>query len=560
MVLFINGEIYTQSGMCQGFVVKDNTFVYVGTNEGACDYVENHKKLYPENDVEIVDLQGKFVCAGFNDSHMHLLGFGYTMNNADLTVCTRSISGLIEGFKQWYESHPLAEGQWICGRGFNQDYFEDEHRLLNRYDLDKVCDHIPVVAVRACGHMCVVNSAALAALGLDGYYENKNNENYVNLGVEGGAVDIDEHGRLLGIFRENALNLVYDSMPGYTLDAVKQMLENASKKVNSYGVTSVQPDDFLSVSSVNDKMVRQAYKELVDEGRLTVRVNEQCQFVGPDELKSFLEEVCVDGKYTQPGDTWFKCGPLKILGDGSLGARTACMLEPYVDDPTTSGIEVYKYDVLKEMIFTAQMCGMPICIHAIGDGMTENVVNAYAEVFSGMEFNPNHRCGIVHCQIMTPKHYEMFKHWKLHAYIQSIFLDYDIRIVEQRVGKERAASSYNYKRYLDMGISMSNGSDCPVELPIPLRGIQCAVTRQSLDGKYGPYLPDQALSVKQALDSYTIGGAYASFEEDIKGDITAGMLADFVILENNPFNVHVMELGNIAVKQTWIDGRLVYEA
>ena len=116
MILFKNADVYTQSGMCQGFVVEDNTFVFVGTNEDACDYVENYRKCHPESNVEIVDLQGKFVCAGFNDSHMHLLGFGYTMNNADLSVCTRSISQLIEGFKQWYEAHPLAKGQWRTRR------------------------------------------------------------------------------------------------------------------------------------------------------------------------------------------------------------------------------------------------------------------------------------------------------------------------------------------------------------------------------------------------------------------------------------------------------------
>ena len=190
--------------------------------------------------------------------------------------------------------------------------------------------------------------------------------------------------------------------------------------------------------------------------------------------------------------------------------------------------------------------------------MTDSVLRAYAETFEEIGFNPDHRCGIVHCQIMTPQHYDMFAKWKIHAYIQSIFLDYDIRIVEARVGKERAESSYNYKRYLDMGISMSNGSDCPVELPIPLRGIQCAVTRRSLDRNYGPYLPEQALTVKQALDSYTVGGAYASFEEDIKGDIKNGMLADFVILEENPLKTNAFDIGRIAVKETWIDGCRVY--
>ena len=137
--------------------------------------------------------------------------------------------------------------------------------------------------------------------------------------------------------------------------------------------------------------------------------------------------------------------------------------------------------------------------------------------------------------------------------------DYDIRIVEQRVGKTIAKSSYNFKRFLDMGISLSNGSDCPVELPDVMKGIQCAVTRKSLDGVWGPYLPDQALTVKEALDSYTIGGAYASFEENQKGDIKEGMLADFVILGENPFEVESNAISDIPVLETWVNGICVYK-
>ncbi len=571
MNIFISGNVYTQDGLKQAFVVDCGRFVYVGDNAGAMAY-----------DGEVTDLKGRFVCAGFNDSHMHLLNFGYSLSCADLSVCTDSIGYLIDGFRSWAAAHPAKAGQWLCGRGFNQDYFMDEQRLITRDDLDLVDDRRPVMAVRACGHMCVVNSRALELLELEH-----------SVDVEGGYIDTDSDGRLLGIFRENAMELVYARMPAFSLEDVKAMLITASREANRYGVTSVQSDDFLALPSVSWAMVIQAYEELAAKGRLTVRVNEQCQLGDVSHLRQFLEMYDYS-KYPGSGvprgedaapSLMFKPGPLKILGDGSLGARTAYMTKPYSDAPDTCGIEVYKYPVLREMIATAHAAKMPVCIHAIGDGMMDNVLKAFASVLCGGEAPGSekgdaayddtyghgaagdHRCGVVHCQIMKPEHYEMFQKLNLHAYIQSIFLDYDIRIVEARVGRERAASSYNYKRFLELGVTMSGGSDCPVELPVPLRGIQCAVTRKSLDGACGPYLPDQALTVKEALDSYTIAGAYASFEEHIKGDIKEGMLADFVILELNPLDFEPESLnpegdagriGNIRVLETWLGGVRVY--
>lgn len=586
MNIFISGRVYTQNGMMQAFVVDNGRFIYVGDNDGAMAY-----------DGEVTDLRGRFVCAGFNDSHMHLLNFGYSLSCADLSACTDSIGHLIEGFRQWAAGRSLTPDQWLCGRGFNQDYFQDEQRLITRDDLDWVDDRRPVIAVRACGHMCVVNSRALKLLGLES-----------PVAVDGGSMDTDSDGRLLGIFRENAMNLVYDRMPAFTLEDVKAMLLTAAGEVNRYGVTSVQSDDFLALPSVSYEMVTRAYETLAAEGRLTVRVNEQCQLGDAKHLREFLK-VYDYTKYPGSGvrradstapSRMFKQGPLKILGDGSLGARTAFMSEPYSDSPNNRGIEVYRYPVLWEMIAIAHDAGMPVCIHAIGDGMMDSVLKAYASVLDGGAADceapgagAGHRCGVVHCQIMKPEHYEMFKKLNLHAYIQPIFLDYDIRIVEARVGRERASASYNFKRFNDLGVTMSCGSDCPVELPIPLRGIQCAVTRKSLDGIYGPYLPDQALTVKEALDAYTIAGAWASFEESIKGDIKSGMLADFVILDEDPLDyqreaeagakpINVSrtkngtrlcgtnnaedemklrahgQIGNIRVLETWLGGRRVF--
>ncbi len=553
MNIYKSGVVYTQDGIQQAFVTDGGRFIYVGDEKGAMAYKGN-----------VIDLQGRFVCAGFNDSHMHLLNFGYTLCCADLSKCTESISKLVQTFRVWKEQQS-DEKQWLWGRGFNQDYFQDEHRMLNRYDLDKVDDTRPVIAVRACGHVCVVNTKALEQLGIETQPQ-----------IEGGFVDVDSKGQLLGIFRDNAMSLVYDRMPAFSVEEVKDMLKQASQTVSSYGVTSVQTDDLATFPSTGWQTVVKAYEELVKENQLTVRVNEQCCFNGLEKIQEFIEQCWIP--YQEKSNrtlnekrdcNWFKPGSLKIVGDGSLGARTAYMLEPYNDDSTTKGIKMYETEELTAVIQMARNYKMPVCIHAIGDGMMEMVLNAYETVLLkelqsknvAEDFERNssdHRCGVVHCQIMRPEHYKRFQRLGLHAYIQSIFLDYDMRIVEERVGKACAKSSYNFKRFLDMGITLSNGSDCPVELPDVMKGIQCAVTRKSLNGVWGPYLPDQAFTVKEALDSYTVGGAYASFEESQKGDIKEGMLADFVVLGENPLEVGMDAISDIPVLETWVNGICVY--
>lgn len=536
MKIFISGIVYTKSGMRDAFVIDQGRFVYVGNQEDAMKYGG-----------DVIDLEGRFVCAGFNDSHMHLLNYGYTLGCFDLSRCTDSMDHMLHSFRSF--GNKMKHPKWLVGRGFNQDYFQDGRRLPDRYDLDQVDSERPVVAVRACGHVWVVNSRALELIDLTQVSK-----------IEGGLVDKDENGCPLGIFRENAINLVQAQMPSYSVDDLKEIIVRAADKVNQYGITSVQSDDFCALPAVSFEMVIQAYESLVREGRLTVRVYEQCQFTDQSQFKLFLDKYrdCLGGEKgkAQNNDAaFFKLGPLKIVGDGSLGARTACMRKPYHDAPMESGIEIYSVDELKTLISMAQKEKMSVCIHAIGDQTMEDVLDAYEAVLVGDE---DHRCGIVHCQIMTPDQYKRLARLGLYAYIQSVFLDYDQQIVKERVGRESALSSYNFRKMLDFGVNVSNGSDAPVENPNPLRGIQCAVTRKSLNGKYGPYLLDQALSVGQALDSYTYAGAKASFEETVKGDICEGMAADFTVLEQNPFKTEDKEIGKIEVYATWLNGKCVY--
>ena len=526
--IYHNGVVYTgQLPLQQAFVVEDGRFSYVGTDAVA---------LAQEAE-DVVDLKGAFVCAGFNDSHMHLLNFGESLTIAPLAEHTDSLEDMIQCLCQ---AKP-GRGGWILGRGWNQDYFSDVHRMPNRWDLDRVSLEHPACVVRACGHALVVNSKALELLGITADTPQ----------VEGGQI-VMENGEPNGIFFDNAMDLVSSALPSPDKEDVKDMLRAAGRALNTYGITSCHSDDYCTFQGLDWRVVNEAYRELEEAGELTVRVYEQSNFTKLDELMRFVQA----GNKTGVGTELFRIGPLKMLGDGALGARTAYLSRPYEDDTTTVGLSVFTPEAFDELIGYANEQGMQVAVHCIGDACLDLVLSSMEKALTAHP-REDHRHGIVHCQITRPDQLEAIAARKLLVYAQSIFLDYDIHIVEPRVGKELAESSYNWKTLMGKGTTVSNGSDCPVELPRVMAGIQCAVTRRDLNGE-GPYLEREAFTVQEALDSFTRAGAWASFEEELKGQMRPGMLADFVILGEDPFEVEPCRLKDIPILQTVLGGKTVY--
>lgn len=511
----------------QAFIVEDNRFVFVGGNEEALSYPADY----------IVDLNGAFVCPGFVDSHMHLLNFGQALTIAPLAEHTHSLKDMLDCL---FQTAP-GRGGWIVGRGWNQDYFSDIKRMPNRWDLDKASADHPVCAIRACGHALAVNSKALDLLGITSSTPQ----------IEGGQI-VMENGEPNGVFFDNAMELVLSAIPAPGKEDVKNMIRSACKALNGYGITSCQSDDYGIFPDLPWQTVNEAYHELEASGELTVRVYEQANFPKIDKLAEFVES----GNKTGVGSDFFRIGPLKLLGDGALGARTAYLSRPYADDPSTVGLSVFTPEEFDLLIGYANAHGMQAAVHCIGDACMDLVLSS---IEKALKENPreDHRHGIVHCQITRPDQLKRIAENKLHVYAQSIFLDYDINIVHPRVGEELAASSYSWKTLMKMGATISNGSDCPVELPRALAGIQCAVTRCTLDGN-GPYLPHEAFTVQEAIDSFTKAGAYASFEENKKGQIAPGMLADFVVLGENPFEADPFAIKDIPILKTFLGGSEVY--
>lgn len=516
MKVYFRGNIYGHK-QATALVEEDGKIIYVGDDLGALKYPG-----------EKIDLNQKFIYPGFNDSHMHLVNYGQSLKNVQLEKYTDSLLALLNELKKH-----LVKNKWLIGRGWNHDYFNDIDRFPTRQDLDKISSSEPIVITRACGHVLVANSCAIKIA------------NITNEVIEGGSYDLQA-----GLFKENAMQLIYNKIPNPTIADIKEYILLGQKKLHSYGITSIQSDDLIS-ATCNYQDALTAFEQLVQENKLTVRIYEQVQLSNLDILKEFIKKGYKTGK----GDAWFKIGPLKIIGDGSLGARSAYLSEPYYDDQKVQGIYIHTKEEIKKMLDYANKNNMQIAVHAIGDGILDWVIEGYEEALKN---NPrkNHRHGIVHCQITRIEQLKKYQQLHLHGYIQSVFLDYDNHIINQRVNPVIARTSYNFKTLQEI-TTISNGSDCPVEEPNVLKGIQLAVTRTSLDGT-GPYLKEQALTRQEAIESFTSGGAYASFEETVKGHIEVGKYCDFVVLSDNILAVDVNKIKDIKVLATYVAGKLVY--
>lgn len=535
--IYYNGQVFTgELPLCQAFAVKDGLFTAVGSNEDVI-------ALKTEGDT-LIDLQGQFVCAGFNDSHMHLVNFGSAMENCELSSHTSSLEDVQGALRAFIAQRKPAPGTWVRGRGWNHDYFAGATGIPTRWDLDKVSTEHPICITRCCGHCLVVNSKALDMLGIDGSAPQ----------VDGGHYDLDENGVPTGVFRDAAMSMIYTQLPIPSKDDVKRMILCGSKALNRVGVTSCQTDDLCAFEGLHWQDVIDAYRELEAEGLMTVRVYEQSQLTTLPDLQDFINR----GYCTGVGSDFFRIGPLKILGDGSLGARTAFLSGEYADAPGERGLAIFTQEQFDELIGYAHCSGMQVAVHAIGDGILDRILLAYEKAFASCPAR-DHRSGIVHVQLTRPDQLRKMQELNLHAYVQTIFLDYDTRIVQARAGQQLAGSSYAFHTLKEMGLHVSNGTDCPVEAPLPLRGLQCAVTRCTLDG-YGPYRPEEAMTVEEALRSYTAEGAYSSFAEHVKGRITSGMLADFTVLNGNPFDIPASKISSLSVTLCAVGGDVVYQA
>ena len=531
-LVIYNAKVYVEKGHFEEAVLcEDGIIKAVGSSEGILAAAPKGAKLY--------DAKGRTVVPGFNDSHQHLQAVGDDLANIRL-LGADSIAEVKRRVREYIEKNHVAPGTILRGQGWNQDYFTDEKRILNRHDLDDMAPENPLILERACGHILTANSAALKIAGITA--STKPND--------GGAIDIGEDGEPTGVLRENACSQVLSIMPKATPESIAERLKIAMAHAAECGVTSVQSMDMRPGKW---RETWEAYK-LVQKEAPTLRVYQQVNFMEPNEFNEFLSE----GFRTGVGDSFLKIGPLKMFLDGSLGARTALMRKPYNDDPSTCGIPTITKECLDEMIKTAQENGFSVIVHAIGDGAIDMALTAYEKVIKNGENSLRH--GIVHCQITDMPMLERFKKSDILALVQPIFLHYDMTVVEDRVGKELAGTSYAFETLRKLGVHESFGTDSPVEDLNAINNLYCAVTRMNLNGQpEGGFYPDECMDIYDAVDAYTYESAYAEFEENVKGRIKPGYYADMVILSQDIFTIPSDEIINTKVDATIVDGRFVYE-
>jgi len=543
MLLIKNGVIITMDSLCprtEAAVVEGSYFSYVGDNASA----EAFARLHSTSPVETLDLQGRFLMPGFNDSHMHFIHYVKTKLSVDLFGVS-SLSELKERMRLGLARFDGAGNQWLIGEGWNQEQFAGVRRFPTRQDLDEVSRDVPIIILRSCFHVGVLNSKALELMHFD-------REAAARFGV---FVETDETGEPNGVIKENLLDDTKASLPTIPLERMLERVVEAQNDLFAEGLTSIQSDDFKYAPGEKPYDLMEGLRALSLSGRLKLRFAEQALLTEPKTLEEFFQR----GGHVFGGSSRFRISAVKLLADGSLGARTAFLQEPYADAPDTCGLPIYPDpEALYRLIRLAHLHNMPAIVHVIGDGAAQMALDAIARVKEELPwFSPRH--GLVHCQVMTKEQLRRMGKLGVTAFVQPVFINGDMHIAPARLGSQRVRTSYAWKDMARAGAPLAFGTDCPVERFRPMEGIYCAVTRRDFTGK-GPFLPEQALSVSEALYAYTAGSAYASGEEHVKGKIRAGMLADFILMDRNLLTCPPEELYQAQVLATYVGGECVYRA
>jgi len=507
--------------------VLDDKIIAIG------NFKEVKKKL--DKDYELVNLEGKSLFPGFIDSHFHIITNLFFFIFLDLYT-VKSLTELQSVLKE--AAKKKKKGDFILGLRFNEENFtESQSRVLpNRYDLDKACSDNPVFIIRYDGHIGIANSKALEITDI----------NNSTIPPAGGEI-LKENGNINGILTEKATSLVISKIPLPDSTEINNSASKAFKYLAEKGITSihgvVELDSKGGVSNLGgiEIPLLKNIKDnvLQDWYGLIYTAN-------PKKLQRIKNPPLDDNKK----DGKFKVNCLKCWLDGTFGARTACMFEPFSDQQDKTGFFVINIDELYERMKSAHNLGFQIAIHAIGDKGNRTVVDLYKKLLLECP-RENHRHRIEHASMLTKDVLKDVKELKLILSCQPPFINSEYTWLEKRLGKKRCEYTYPFKSIIDAGIILAAGSDGPVENPSVIDGLHAMVNRNG-------FILEECVSIEEALKAYTINGAYAAFEEDIKGSIEVGKLANFVILDKNLLKTPKSELRDVIVLETIIRGKTVY--
>ncbi|MDI6844779.1 MAG: amidohydrolase [Candidatus Saccharicenans sp.] len=495
----------------------------------ACGTAREIKK-YTGPETRVIELKEGVAIPGLIDAHTHFASGGRSL----IELSFRGVDS-VEKVQQMIAEKikELPPGTPVFGREYDHTLFPDQ-KWPTKEDLDKVSPENPVVIRRVDGHSVWVNSLALKISGIDRRTEDP----------FGGEIVRDPRtGEPTGILKESAMGLL--KVRPVIKSTIEEDILRALDHARKLGLTGVHADAGLEQLEV--------YKKLRSEGRLTLRVYAWLPIEGIDQYISL-------GLRQGQGDEYLKIGFLKAFIDGTLGSGTALMFEPFSDDPTKSGLPQYPEEVFYELLEKAYAHDFQVGVHAIGDKGVNWVLNA-VERAQKKYGKKDLRFRIEHAQIIKPEDFPRFRELGVIASMQPTHCTTDMRFCEIRVGRERSKYAYAWRTLLDNGAILAFGSDWPVEPLDPRRGLYSAVTRKNIEFDYpeGGWFPEQKLTLAEAIKYFTRGSAYASFEEDLKGTLEPGKLADLTVFARDIFNVEPKEILTAPIAYTIVGGKVVYE-
>ncbi len=523
-LLLLNGNIYTMNTKypkAEAVAVRDGRILAVGKTSD----VEN----LGGKDCEIVNLEGKAVIPGLTDCHTHFLSFALGLRRVDLHGITSSdrLLSTIESFTK-----NLKSDEWLLGAGWDKNVLGDES-LFTKGTLDGIWPGAPAALQSKDQHVLWVNSKALEAAGISHHTGDP----------DGGAIQRDQNtGEPTGLLKEKACNLVWDRIPPACFEASKDLVTRAMRIANSYGLTGIQNHD--------ESRAYDLFQRLQADDELTLRA---AFWIPIQRLDSAVGQGLTSGS----GDDFVRFGGVKMYADGSLGSQTALMFEPFDGSTDNLGIQATSQEELTENTIRAGQAGISVAIHAIGDRAVHQSLNAIEQSKQQVKHESRLRHRIEHVQLLHPEDVERFAKLGVIASVQPVHAPADIDIAERYWGK-RCKFAYIFKTLLKTGAKMVFGSDAPIESIDPWRGIHAAVCRKRIGAEQSWY-PDERLTVTKAMSGFTCWAGYASYDENRKGSIEVGKLADMVVLSQDPFQVDPDEIPNTKAEFTILGGKIVFQ-
>lgn len=528
-LLYHGGDIYTVDAEIvspEAVAVEDGMIVAVGSRQ---DCQAALSEGYEE-----IDLRGRALLPGFIDTHMHPVVLTFFDMNTDLRGA-ESIEEIKEALRAASQSD--SSGDWVVGLQFDEQNLRDP-RLLDRHDLDEACPDRPALVIKHDGHMVIGNTKAIEAAGVSAETPDP----------EGGVIDREDDGFPAGPFRENATTLLLSAMPMPEMDSLLEGAKSAFEKLAAKGITSI--GSVLQTSEEGPSGSSGAFDVMAMCMLIEhIPVNMYGLLITDDVAK--IEEARQTPLHTdEPGG--HNVGAVKIFSDGTYGSCTACMYEPFTDQPDKRGFMVRSEKDLYSTMKAAHEAGLQIAVHAIGDLANATCIKLIERLLIESP-REDHRHRIEHASSLSASMIADIARLGIAISTQPLFIHSEKHWLEKRLGPERVKWAYPYRALLDAGVRIGGASDAPVESTDVLHAIECCVTREGFETA-------QSITAAEAVRMYTLDAAYCQFEDSVKGSISVGKRADMVILSANPVSIAPEEISKIRIEQTIVGGRTVFSS